>query len=570
METIDEKSTEESKSPKSNNRIVIGLVALLLLFMCCCVVVLSVALVDPFDWKLLGFLSGGGDAAVDSMPESTGFYVGLDMDQLTLAELGRLVDPFLEDGQSIDYRNFAEMLADLDDELGSEMGFNISDDILPWLGPNVGIGLVDYQIDQYGGLDVAQVLVVAESRDSDAADDFVAKFIASVEDSRGDLFFQQEYEGVTIYELDTDYEDERLAIARSGDLVYFATGAEAIEDGIDAQKGNSLANNEEYSKLEREMSPDRAITIYFNSDFVGDLAGGLASDLPVDPNDVPLVGEAGGALTLSIIDPGIQVDFLAAIDQLGDEERLALEGSDAKTADMFPEDTVAYFTGASVSQYWDALMAVMPDYEEAMDELEGEIGFDIVNDLIVHLDGETGIGLWPSSEGVLADAADIALAFGALAGTSDEAAVNTTSGKIAGLLEDQFLTVDSKTSDGLTVYTLSEEFSGIEASYGVGEGYFFITSGEAAVEDVFHGDSSLADSELYKSVWSEFPGGTSPVLYLDINGFADALASAMGDFVVGDIEEATAALEPISVVAFGTDFGGDVSRASMILFLKSE
>ncbi|MGB3716272.1 MAG: hypothetical protein WA996_17765 [Candidatus Promineifilaceae bacterium] len=59
METIDEKNIDESKSPKSNNRIVIGLVALLLLFMCCCVVVLSVVLADPFDWKLLGFLSGG-------------------------------------------------------------------------------------------------------------------------------------------------------------------------------------------------------------------------------------------------------------------------------------------------------------------------------------------------------------------------------------------------------------------------------------------------------------------------------------------------------------------------------
>jgi hypothetical protein len=223
-----------------------------------------------------------------------------------------------------------------------------------------------------------------------------------------------------------------------------------------------------------------------------------------------------------------------------------------------------------VSQYWDALIAVIPDYEEAMDELEDELGFDIVTDLIVYLDGETGLGLWPSSEGVLADAADISLAFAALAGTSDEVAVNTASGKIVGMLEDQFLTVDSKTSDGITIYTLSEEFTGIEASYGVGEGYFFITSGEDAVEDVFRGESSLADSELYKSVWSEFPSGTSPVLYLDVHGLSDILDSALRNLVGGDMDEATSALGPISVVAFGTDIGGDVSRASLVLLLKSE
>jgi len=572
METDDLKTFDESVIPKkNNNRTIVGLVAILLVIMCCCLVALSVVLVDPFDWRLLGFLSGGGDSVVEAMPVDTNLYIGLDMDQLTPVELGRLIDPFLAEDISFDYREFGELLIDLDNELESSAGFNLSDDVLPWLGPNVGIGFVDYVFDQYGSVDELQILAVAETKDGAASDAFIVKFRAGVEENTGTTFIQTEYEGVTIYELESDNEDEKVSIASSGDLVYLATGAGAIEAGIDAQKGESLADNEEYSKLEPKMSSDRAITLFFSSEFVADAGGGLGTGLPIDPQDVPLIGASGGALTLSIIERGLQVDFLTSVDSdsLSDGEKLLLEGSEAKTAEMFPEDTIVYFTAGSIGQFWDALVATSPDYAEAMDELQDEIGFDLINDLVVYLDGETGLGLWPSTSGVLADATGITLAFAALAGTSDEAAVYTASGNIAGFLEDQFMTVDSKSSDGLTIYSVSEEFSGIEAAYGVGSGYFFIASGERAVADIFAGESSLADSARYKNVWSAFPSGTAPVLYIDAEGLSVAINDAAA--VMGDsANDAVSVLGPVTYIALGTDFDVDVMRATMILFLESK
>jgi len=405
---------------------------------------------------------------------------------------------------------------------------------------------------------------VAESKDNQAADDFINKFLVGATENAGSSFREEEYEGVAIYEVESEWEDERISIARSGDLVYLGTSVEAIKRGIDAQSSDSLADNEAYSQLEREMTPERAVTLYLSAKFIEDSTGGLGSDIPIDPQDLPFIGLSGGAVTLSFIDQGLRLDLLSAVDKdrLSEEEKLVLVGSEAKTADIFPEDTVVYFTGGSLGQYWDALIAITPDYEEAMAGLQREIGFDIVNDLIVHLDGETGIGLWSSTSGLLANAANIPLAFSFLAGTSDEAAVSSANDGITSTLEDNFIQVESKTTDGLTVYSVSEPFTGIEAAYGVGEGYFFIASSEEAVADVFQSDSSLADSDRYNEVWSEFPGGSSPVLSEAIRDSADIMGV--------DAADAASLLGPITYLALGSDFEGDVIRLTSIVFLENQ
>jgi hypothetical protein len=505
-----------------------------------------VVMVDPFEWNLLRSLSRDGDAVVKSMPVDTALYIGLNMEQLTPAALARVIDPFLVKDIDLDYREFAELLNDLDAELESSVGFNLTDDILPWIGPSVGIGFVDYQFSQYGSLDELQALVVAESKDNQAADNFINKFLAGVTENTGSSFREEEYEGVTIY--DAEWEEGGVAVAHSGDLVYFGANQGAVMDGIDAQSGDSLADNEAYSQLEREMTPERAVTLYLSAKFIEDSTGGFSSDIPIDPQDLPFIGLSGGAVTLSFIDQGLRLDLLSVVDKdrLSEEEKLVLVGSEAKTADMFPEDTVIYFTGGSLSGYWDALLAVTPDYEEAMAELQDEIGFDIVNDLIVYLDGETGIGLWPSTSGVLANAANIPLAFSVLAGTSDEEAVSSANNGISSTLEDNFIQVESKT-----------------------KGYFFIASSEEAVADVFQSDSSLAESDRYKEVWSAFPGGTSPVLFIDADGLAEAIRDS-ADMMGGDAADAASLLGPITYLALGSDFEGDVTRLTSIIFLENQ
>ncbi len=564
-------TVDEEVSQKTDNRPFIGLVAILILFLCMCVVIVAAVVADPFGWNPLSLL-GGSDAAVKSMPIDTEIYSGLDVGQLTVAEIGRLLDPFIEDDQTFDYRNFADALRDFDEELEDATGFNLEQDVLPWIGPSVGIGLSEYRLDQFSGLENVNFLVAAETRDKAATDDFIVKFIDGVEDASGSSFDESDYKDVTIYELDAIRNEDRYAIARSEDILFLGSSDEAIKEGIDAQKGESLADHEEYSQLERKMPADRAITLYLGSSIITELTEGLMSGLPLALDDVPLVGERGGALTLTIIDAGLRLDVLSLIgsDQISDAERRLLEGSRGATADMYPEKTVLYLSTASVNQFWEALVEATPDLEEAMDELEDELGFDVVNDLIVYLDGETGVGLWPSSDGVLADYANVALGFAALAGTSDEVQVIAASDDISRFAEEQLMTVDSSSSDELTVYRVSQDFLGLELNYGLGDGYFFIASGDDAVEEVFGEGPKLADSERYRSVWSEFPRGSSPLLYLDVEGFADALTRDLGDLSREEIEEIAAIASPISIVAIGSEYSGGVGQATIILFIESE
>jgi len=133
MEKLEEKpiddtsSTNKSTSPgKSSNRNLVGGAAFLLIIMLCCLVAAIGVMIDPFDWHLLSSLTGDSDAVVESMPADTGLYIGLDMERFTPAALARVIDPFLVEDTDIDYREFAEILNDLDDELESSAGFNLT------------------------------------------------------------------------------------------------------------------------------------------------------------------------------------------------------------------------------------------------------------------------------------------------------------------------------------------------------------------------------------------------------------------------------------------------------------
>ncbi|MFN2188200.1 MAG: DUF3352 domain-containing protein, partial [Candidatus Promineifilaceae bacterium] len=419
MENKDDISTgKDTSEMQQSSRSPFGVLVAFLILLFICFIAAIVVLADPFDWDLLDSFKGTDNAALDSMPVDTGLYVELDMDRFTTTELARNIDPFLVLDIGLDYREFAEIMMELNNQMETSFGFNLTEDILPWIGPNVAVGLVDYEYDQYGSLDTAQALVVAEVKDDQAADSFVEKFVAGVSDESGNSFSEETYKGVTISELQAESENDRISIARADGIVYFGSSAEVVKRGIDASSGESLAEDEGYKTLEAHMYPERAVTANFSHDFIQDSTGGFGSDFPIDLQDIPYIGSGGGAVTLSFTDQGLRFDGLSAVDkeELTEVESLALQGSEAETAERFPSNTILYFTGLSISQFWELLLDASPDYAEAMAELQDQIGFDIVNELFVYLDGETGVGLWPGSSGLLANAAQIPLSFSLLGG----------------------------------------------------------------------------------------------------------------------------------------------------------
>ncbi len=311
---------EEKKSDnRTRNTIIGGLAASAALCACLVALVSGTIAIDPFGWNLLDQLFGGADDAAAAMPADTGFFVGVDLLGLTPEKIGRVVDPFLAIAGEPDTPDFDSGLDLLDVDMLEEFGFTFQDDILPWLGRFAGVGVSTLEFDDFGNPEEVSWSLIVSTRNEDASDSFLVKLRDYISDESGYDFDATSYEDVTIYELDTADRLERVAMTRSDGLVIFGSGALTIQASIDAEKGDSLADSDDYKVLAAELPGNRALTFYADSSIVESLQEALQQDLPlgVGPGDLPALDDASAAFSLSLTDEGVQFDTANIVDREG-------------------------------------------------------------------------------------------------------------------------------------------------------------------------------------------------------------------------------------------------------------
>ena len=573
---------EEKPDNRKRNVIVGGLAALAILFGCLVVVVAGVIAIDPFGWNLLDQLFGGADDAAAAMPPDTGFFVGVDLLELTPEKIGRIVDPFLAIAGEPDTPDFDSGLDLLDANMLEEFGFTFQDDILPWLGRFAGVGVSTLEFDDFGNPEEVSWSLIVSTRNEDASDSFLVKLRDYISDESGYDFDATSYEDVTIYELDTADRLERVAMTRSDGLVIFGSGALTIQASIDAEKGDSLADSDDYKVLAAELPGNRALTFYADSSIVESLQEALQQDLPlgVGPGDLPALDDASAAFSLSLADEGVQFDTVNLVDREGmsanQQELLDSIIVEPVTDHLFPDSTVVYFAGQRLDLVWasirDSLSEfISPDeFEESMDQFTEEFGINPDTQIFSLLDGEWAVGVLPSSAGMLSKELDVDLGIAILAQTSDP---DTLSGNLRILgdsLEQQFLFVEATTEGGIETYIIREDPEGPALlSFGLGQSYLFVSTDADANDRIFTDGPSLVDSDYYQEVWRAVPSQMTPAFYLNVSGLVGAIREVMtqGDF--DNFDEVVQYLQPISSIAAASEAGGDVAHTTTIIFITA-
>lgn len=555
-----------------NNKLLIygGIAALAVV----AVVVITAVFLIP---KLLG---ADKNAIASVMPKDTTILVELNALNLANEDTQRISRAFedaLDDGGvNFNSDDPAGLLKDFDDQLDEASGLTISEDIIPWIGPNLGIGLVDLNIRSLENNEIPDLIFAATIRDTDVADKFIEDLINAIEDESSNKVDDREYNGVLTFEIDSDFDDERLAFARSDKIFFMTSNLEILEKAIDAQNGDNLGDVAEYKDAISQLPNDRALTIYISGNGIEDFAKAAEDSGEFQGFDRDMIddlGLTGMGFSATTTKEGIRIDYVSSYENLTEEQQALLDAQTSKieTADFLPESTYGFIVGQRLDLIWQNTINTLSnsgvsedDIDEAMNLFDDTFGFDPSKDLLPLLDGEYNIALIDSNDGVIAEEFNVDLGTIIMLGGSDGKELANLAEDFKDGLEDQDLNVDDSSSDDLTIYEIGDPSGDLLAAYGVNKDYLVLATSSESIEDLFAGDVNLADSDKYKDVWDPFPRGTIPLMYVDLWGLLAVLEDA--DASVSDV----ANVNPIYSIAVGTNSNDNMIQTTMILFVSGE
>ena len=164
------------------------------------------------------------------------------------------------------WERFNEFLAFRDlvdlaqDEFEDETGIDFETDVMPWVGPELSIGLLDFR----GDFEEPVIAAMVGVRDRDAAADFLSDWLDYMEDAENADFDDDSYRG---FDIVVD-ENGHQAYALTDEWLIFATSESALEvmlERIVGDEGNSLSSSERFAEARSSLPNRRFASAYVDS-----------------------------------------------------------------------------------------------------------------------------------------------------------------------------------------------------------------------------------------------------------------------------------------------------------------
>jgi hypothetical protein len=509
---------------------------------------------------------------------------------------------------------FVEQDPEAANEQLEEFGLTFQEDIQPWLGPEVAFafaGDTDFLAEMSAQPQPQEVspeelfqqmnlLVLIASTNDEAAQAFLNKLRSNLEDD-GAQFTEISHQDVTIYEQTNPEPDEPpLAFAVAKNHVVFATGAAPIQSLIDREEGgaDTLASATSFQRL-RDSLPDNAIGyIYIDGQTIGNV-NQQSMEQSLDQLPPELADQFRGqveltqaieaiGLSISLENEGIAFDGTGVmnLEQVSEEnlqlvdtysqpvssERLANISDEALLLATFriPEDLG--------EQFMEGFNA-MEGGEEAMQELNMLLGFNLEEDLLSWLAGEGSLVLMPGEQ--VGDIILPATVYVSLQ-TPNLSAAEEGMQNIAEVAEIQ--------SGGMLIFTEATlgnntwqafQLPGNEqplGGYGTVNDEIVIAFGNNAMTAAATGsESPITSTPAFQAVLSSLPDPNTGVAYINVPDTYDTLDS-LGTFVepptdeqLAQQEELRRNIEPVrgigAAAAPGFNENG-VARTRMFVYIQ--
>lgn len=531
-------------------------------------------------WQLglLPFLTGRLGAP-EIMPQSVGFYGAMRIDIQTTAGYKHLYDV---------YGQIPEAQKGLDEAL-AESGISFEQDIRPWLGNEVALGVTNAAalgpstllegISAQENPEAGFVLAVA-TRDTKASDAFLAKLRGQFEE-QGYTVEKKEFGGVSfsVRQPRSRYESPAFFGTLQG-FVVVASDEKIVQGMVDVTQGRAapLARSQAFQEVMAAL-PGNAAAYFVLTDlqgFLAEEANGLLSYLSGTASwQMEAYKSAGAAVILG--EEGVQVEIVATFDPsaLSAEELAGLQGARGQDRILrrVPNGAVFFSSGNDLAGRWRTFIAGLKantDAQEQLDELGDELGLPIDEELLSWADGEYVLALVESQDALLGPR----LGAFALLEVSDRAqAENLVDRLTEALSEIQGAGFQPGEVGGVTLQLLRvPDMDKIILGYGFdGAGNFLLGFSEDALRDGLGQDiQSITEDGYFQRVQAHLPAGGG-YTYLNVERFWQMIYDSMDTYAQEEFDTSTRPyLEPIKAAGWAghpVDTGRGIQRNTLFIYI---
>ena len=295
-----------------------------------------------------------------------------------------------------------DQVKELLEEFEGSSGLTVEDDVMPWMGPEISVGLLEE-----GGEPVGVMTISV--RDSGAAEDFLEDWTDYLEDEEGRDFDFDEKDGALIW-ID---ESDDLALALT-DKVLLVVASEEPEEPLDellelvaGEEDRTLAAEEDFQAARAQLSGRRFASLFLN---VEDSIEALESSslFGSDFDELSSAAESADipdwvAVSAQWIDRGIVVEALAP-----NTEAFAQNVQDlGDPAELVPSETIGLLA-ATFDPNLDNWRGQLEKYGSDDDELSYAID-DIYEELYWEVERESDRPPRRKENPNVADVLDLAL-----------------------------------------------------------------------------------------------------------------------------------------------------------------
>jgi hypothetical protein len=484
---------------------------------CGCLGLLAVAAVAAAIFLLP--LLFGQSAIAEVVPNDTFAFLSVD---LLKAQTPEASEAFKVLNEVFDTGKEQTAIEALDETLSDELGMSFSDDVLPWIGTHAALAVVEPS----PNMEDAEAMLIFETLNKNAADEFILKFVAALEKKREIKFEKVEKDGLTLYVYDADAKGEDIVVTRSDNLLYISNSEDAVLRSVSLKKEESLAQFKAYQESLAALPEDRIGVLYvaggealydFAKDAFSDTEGFNTASLDQLKN----AGTAGLAMSLSVVNVGIRVDIGASYDfeKMSEGQKAVYDAQvlPVTTDALVAEDTFLFIAAHSSMTVKESLDKQGPEYTK---DLYESSGVD-VSELINFMGGEIALAVGPASDGVLSDMANVDLGLTVMFSVSDEQGIEDWFGAALTKAGMPYKNESAQFGDyGLTEVVVDTGTPTTMLVYGADKGYFILGTSPNLLTKALEDKKTLANDPTYKQTWASFPEGGVPYIYVDLQAFS--------------------------------------------------
>jgi uncharacterized protein DUF3352 len=431
-------------------------------------------------------------------------------------------------------------LTDMIDEQLKEDGQTYAEDIEPWLGQRIGIGVFDLQADEPSFIGAVAIT------DAEKAEAALAE--------NGEK--EASYQDTQLYLSDDTY------AGVAGDYIVFAGSEQAVQRGIDTVDGDSIAEDSGFEDAMNELPDERLGAVYVDTKAIGELA---AQDPDVDPAARSVIEKffAGGApitAALTAQENGVTVESHVPTAALGPLGPL----STGEAPDLVADAPAGTWAVVGYKDVGETLKTTIETFAGAMGgaalsgQLESQIGINLDRDLFSWV-GDLAVFVRGDSMSTL----DGALVIQA----SDEDAAKAAIPRLVAAAKRSGAIIQPAQIDGADTAFATPLPSGpgpVILAYG--NGRVVLAVGEEAAAEAIDPSETIDDTGLYGRA-EDAIDDVAPSTIVDFETALKLIVES-GAASDADFAEAQPYLDQLSLLVTGAEEDGDQLRSLFTVTLK--